>query len=146
MVRADVPEVTVSGLPAYGFSAVHRRRREGFALTDKGTDVVGALDQANYCIWCHNQGKDSCSTGLKEKSGEFKKSPFGVTLAGCPLDEKISELNLSASRGLTILFPGRSRLSAGARAQSGDGSPACRPASSWYRPTGWLRPAPPADR
>ena len=24
------------------------------------------------------------------KSGEFKKSPFGVTLAGCPLDEKIS--------------------------------------------------------
>ena len=92
----------VSGLPAYGFSAVHRRRREGFALTDKGTDVVGALDQANYCIWCHNQGKDSCSTGLKEKSGEFKKSPFGVTLAGCPLEEKISEMNLTAARGLTV--------------------------------------------
>jgi hypothetical protein len=81
----------IAGVPAHGFSVKHRRRREGFALTDKGTDVVGALDQANYCIWCHNQGKDSCSTGLKEKSGEFKKSPFGVTLAGCPLDEKISE-------------------------------------------------------
>jgi NADPH-dependent glutamate synthase beta subunit-like oxidoreductase/NAD(P)H-flavin reductase len=92
----------VAGVPAHGFSVNHRRRREGFALTDKGTDVVGALDQANYCIWCHNQGKDSCSTGLKEKSGEFKKSPFGVTLAGCPLDEKISELNLTAARGLTI--------------------------------------------
>jgi len=25
------------------------------------------LDQAHYCIKCHNQGKDSCSTGLKEK-------------------------------------------------------------------------------
>ena len=39
------------------------RRREGFALTDPGTDLTGALDQANYCIWCHNQGKDSCSRG-----------------------------------------------------------------------------------
>ena len=35
------------------------RRRDGFALTDAGTDLTGALDQANYCIWCHNQGKDS---------------------------------------------------------------------------------------
>jgi NADPH-dependent glutamate synthase beta subunit-like oxidoreductase/NAD(P)H-flavin reductase len=92
----------INGVPAHGFSVDHRRRREGFALTDAGTDVVGALDQANYCIWCHNQGKDSCSTGLKEKTGEFKKSPFGVTLAGCPLEEKISEMNLSASRGLTV--------------------------------------------
>src|SRR5947208_3269526 len=72
----------------------HRRARDGFALTDPGTDLTGALDHANYCIWCHNQGKDSCSKGLKEKSGEFKKSAFGVVLAGCPLDEKISEMNL----------------------------------------------------
>jgi NADPH-dependent glutamate synthase beta subunit-like oxidoreductase/NAD(P)H-flavin reductase len=92
----------IDGVPAHGFSVDHRRRREGFALTDHGTDVTGALDQANYCIWCHNQGKDSCSTGLKEKTGEFKKSPFGVTLAGCPLDEKISEMNLTAARGLTV--------------------------------------------
>ena len=35
-------------------------------------DLTGALDQAHYCIKCHNQGKDSCSTGLKEKTGEFK--------------------------------------------------------------------------
>src|SRR5258708_4890410 len=61
------------------------RRRDGFALTDHGTDLTGALDQANFCIWCHNQGKDSCSSGLKEKDGSFKKSVFGVTLAGCPL-------------------------------------------------------------
>ena len=92
----------VAGVPAFGLSESHRRRREGFALTDAGTDVVGALDQANYCIWCHNQGKDSCSKGLKEKTGEFKKSPFGVTLAGCPLEEKISEMNLTAAGGLTI--------------------------------------------
>jgi NADPH-dependent glutamate synthase beta subunit-like oxidoreductase/NAD(P)H-flavin reductase len=92
----------VAGVPAFGLSASHRRRREGFALTDQGTDVVGALDEANYCIWCHNQGKDSCSKGLREKTGEFKKSPFGVTLAGCPLEEKISEMNLTAAGGLTV--------------------------------------------
>ena len=75
------------------------RHREGFTLTDRGTDLVGALDQANYCIWCHNQGKDSCSKGLKEKDGAFKKNLFGVTLAGCPLEEKISEMNLVKARG-----------------------------------------------
>ncbi|HXQ10354.1 MAG TPA: FAD-dependent oxidoreductase [Caulobacteraceae bacterium] len=92
----------VSGIPALGLAVAHRRRREGFGLTDAGMDATGALDHAHYCIWCHNQGKDSCSTGLKEKTGEFKKSPFGVVLAGCPLDEKISEMNLAASQGLTI--------------------------------------------
>jgi NADPH-dependent glutamate synthase beta subunit-like oxidoreductase/NAD(P)H-flavin reductase len=79
------------------------RHREGFALTDEGFDLVRALDQANYCIWCHNQGKDSCSRGLRDrKTGAFQKSPFGVTLAGCPLDEKISEMNLLKSEGFSI--------------------------------------------
>ncbi len=78
------------------------RSREGFALTDRGTDLTGALDQANYCIWCHNQGKDTCAQGLKEKDGAFKKSVFGVTLAGCPLEEKISEMNLVKSRGNSL--------------------------------------------
>ncbi len=79
------------------------RRREGFALTDAGTDLNGALDQANYCIWCHNQAKDSCSKGLKDrKTGAFQKSAFGVTLAGCPLEEKISEMNLVKSRGNSV--------------------------------------------
>ncbi len=79
------------------------RHREGFALTDQGFDLVQSLDHANYCIWCHNQGKDSCSRGLKDrKTGAFLKSPFGVTLAGCPLEEKISEMNLLKSEGFSI--------------------------------------------
>jgi NADPH-dependent glutamate synthase beta subunit-like oxidoreductase/NAD(P)H-flavin reductase len=78
------------------------RRRDGFALTDAGTDLTGALDQANYCIWCHNQGKDSCSRGFKEKDGAFKKNVFGATLAGCPLEEKISEMNLVKARGNSL--------------------------------------------
>jgi NADPH-dependent glutamate synthase beta subunit-like oxidoreductase/NAD(P)H-flavin reductase len=77
------------------------RQREGFALTDPGTDLVGALDQANYCIWCHEQGKDSCSKGLREKtpSTAFRKTVFGVPLAGCPLEEKISEFHMVKARG-----------------------------------------------
>jgi NADPH-dependent glutamate synthase beta subunit-like oxidoreductase/NAD(P)H-flavin reductase len=89
--------VTMLRLPEHDW-----RVRDGFGLTDPGTDLAGALDEANYCIWCHNQGKDSCSSGLKEKDGGFKKSVFGVTLAGCPLDEKISEMNLVQSRGYAL--------------------------------------------
>ena len=95
------------GVTSYRIAPGHLRRRNGFELTDPGTDLVGALDQANYCIWCHTQGKDSCSKGLREKAGAgappaFKKSPFGVTLAGCPLDEKISEFHIAKTQGLAL--------------------------------------------
>src|SRR5579883_1583772 len=98
-----VESEVVHGVAMLRLPAEHRRHREGFALTDPGTDLTGALDQANYCIWCHNQGKDSCSKGLKDKkTGAFQKSQFGVTLAGCPLEEKISEMNLVKSRGNSV--------------------------------------------
>jgi len=81
----------------------HWRAREGFGLTDAGMTAQQALDQINYCIWCHTQGKDSCRHGLKDrKSGEFQKSPFGVTLAGCPLDEKISEMHTLRAQGSVL--------------------------------------------
>jgi NADPH-dependent glutamate synthase beta subunit-like oxidoreductase/NAD(P)H-flavin reductase len=103
-----VPLATVDldGISAYRLGAGHElRRRRGFALTDAGTDLTGALDQANYCIWCHEQGKDSCSHGLREKVpadggvAEFKKNSFGVKLAGCPLEEKISEFHKVKTEG-----------------------------------------------
>ncbi len=80
-----------------------RRHREGFALTDAGMDTQHALDQMNYCIWCHAQGKDSCSKGLRDpKSGAFRKSAFGVTLAGCPLEERISEMHQLRAQGFPL--------------------------------------------
>ncbi|MBV8166158.1 MAG: FAD-dependent oxidoreductase, partial [Alphaproteobacteria bacterium] len=90
------------GVTRMALAPSHWRHREGFDLTDAGTDLKGALDQTNYCIWCHNQGKDSCRKGLREKDGAFKKSQFGVTLAGCPLEEKISEMNLLKSQGFSV--------------------------------------------
>jgi len=95
--------VVIDGVTMLRLPEDHRRLREGFRLTDAGTDLAGALSEANYCIWCHNQGKDSCSKGLKDrKSGAFQKSPFNVTLAGCPLEEKISEFHLVKTRGQPI--------------------------------------------
>jgi NADPH-dependent glutamate synthase beta subunit-like oxidoreductase/NAD(P)H-flavin reductase len=97
-----VESLTDSGLVRFELNGGHRRHREGFQLTDSGTDLTGALDQANYCIKCHNQEKDSCATGLKEKTGAYKSSVFGVPLAGCPLDEKISEMNVVKGHGNPI--------------------------------------------
>ena len=100
LVPAD--ETPANGLVQLQFGPDHWRSREGFQLTDAGTDLVGALDQAHYCIKCHNQGKDSCSHGLKEKDGTFKASVFGVKLAGCPLDEKISEMHVVKESGVPV--------------------------------------------
>jgi len=86
----------------------HIRHREGFSLTDTGTDLNGALDEANYCIWCHEQGKDSCSKGLIQKTKDaqepkvFKKSELGALLAGCPLEERISEFHKLKTQGVAI--------------------------------------------
>ena len=97
---------------AFTIDPAHIRRREGFALTDSGMGLRGALDQANYCIFCHEQGRDSCSKGLKEKApkdappltgkNRFRKSVFQVTLAGCPLSEKISEFHQLKASGHAI--------------------------------------------
>jgi NADPH-dependent glutamate synthase beta subunit-like oxidoreductase/NAD(P)H-flavin reductase len=99
-----VPVITDSAGGITRHRLGHLRRREGFALTDAGTDLAGALDQTNYCIWCHEQGKDSCSRGITEKAPEtgFKKTVFGVALAGCPLEEKISEFQKLASEGFLL--------------------------------------------
>ena len=86
----------------------HLRERNGFALTDTGTDLMGALDEANYCIWCHEQGKDSCSKGLIQKSKSpdepptFKRSELGALLAGCPLEERISEFHKLKTQGVAV--------------------------------------------
>ena len=65
-------------------------QRNGFKLTDPGCELNFAVDQSHYCIHCHNQNKDSCSKGGKDGQD------------GCPLDEKISEMNYLKSTGSII--------------------------------------------
>lgn len=78
------------------------KKRYGFKLTDHGLDTIAAIDHANYCIFCHKQGKDSCSKGLCKKDSTYKTSPTDVRLTGCPLRQKISEMNLLKSQGYNI--------------------------------------------
>ncbi|MBS0235944.1 MAG: FAD-dependent oxidoreductase [Proteobacteria bacterium] len=77
--------------------------RTGFSHTDPGISLRQALDNAHYCIFCHNQGKDSCAHGIKDKeSGQYSKNALNATLTGCPLEEKISEMNSLKSQGWAI--------------------------------------------
>ncbi|MBI2920406.1 MAG: FAD-dependent oxidoreductase [Planctomycetes bacterium] len=75
------------------------RRRDGFRLTDPRMTNRQALGEIHYCILCHTREKDSCSTGLREKDGKPKPNPLGVPLAGCPLEEKISEAHTLTKSG-----------------------------------------------
>ncbi len=68
----------------------HYLHRKGFDHTDPGITMEDALDHAHYCIVCHPQSKDSCSKGLSEKD------------KGCPLDQKISEMNVLRAQGYVL--------------------------------------------
>lgn len=78
------------------------KRRSGFDLTSEKPDLNKVLDNAHYCIFCHKQNKDSCSKGLINNDGTFKESPLKMELHGCPLEQKISEMNLVKSEGYSI--------------------------------------------
>jgi NADPH-dependent glutamate synthase beta subunit-like oxidoreductase/NAD(P)H-flavin reductase len=78
------------------------RRRVGFKLTDDRGTMRDSLYEVDYCMICHERDKDSCSTGMREKDGEIKRNPLGIKAAGCPLDEKISEMHLLKAQGDSI--------------------------------------------
>ena len=81
---------------------LHKKNRDGFNLTDQGFLLNRVLSETHYCIFCHKQKKDSCRTGIHEKNGEIKIDPLNVKLGGCPLDQKISEMNLLKSENFSL--------------------------------------------
>ncbi len=82
------------------------RARDGFKLTDLRMEAREVQNEIHYCIYCHDHDGDFCSKGFPEKKGEpdkgLKVNPLGVTLTGCPLDEKISEMHSLKKAGFTI--------------------------------------------
>jgi len=81
-----------------------RRQRQGFKLTDPRMSARQLQNEINYCIYCHDHDGDFCSKGFPEKPGklELRKDPLGNILTGCPLNEKISEMQLLKRAGRTI--------------------------------------------
>ncbi len=82
------------------------RLRDGFQLTDPRMSAREVQDEINYCIYCHDHDGDFCSKGFPVKKGDpaqgFKKNPLDVTLTGCPLEEKISEMHFLKKDGYTL--------------------------------------------
>jgi len=81
----------------------HHRRREGFGLTDPRFPERRVLYEVDHCIYCHDRDTDSCSKGMRnKKDGTYKTNPLGVTITGCPLEEKISEMHVVKRQGDNI--------------------------------------------
>ncbi len=80
----------------------HRRLRDGFKLTDARMNRKEYLREIDYCVICHPREKDSCSHGSRDKSGGLQRNPLGIALAGCPLEERISEMHQLRKRGAAI--------------------------------------------
>ncbi len=81
----------------------HRRRRDGFKLTDQRYGQRHVLYEVDHCIYCHDRDADSCSKGMRnKKDNSFKVNALGVTAAGCPLGEKISEMHVLKRQGDNI--------------------------------------------
>ncbi|MEY4767800.1 MAG: hypothetical protein RL637_439, partial [Pseudomonadota bacterium] len=81
----------------------HRRHRDGFALTDKRFNERQVLYEVDHCIYCHDRNSDSCSKGMiSKKTKTFNVNALGVTVTGCPLEEKISEMHLLKRQGDNI--------------------------------------------
>ena len=84
------------------YSAKHHRKRDGFALTDRRGTRRNVTKHIDYCMICHEREKDSCSKGMQEKDGTYKRNPLGVETKGCPLDEKISEMHFLRREGYPL--------------------------------------------
>jgi NADPH-dependent glutamate synthase beta subunit-like oxidoreductase/NAD(P)H-flavin reductase len=77
------------------------RRREGFNLTDERFTRREVLGEVEYCIFCHEREKDSCSHGFRD-NGAYRPNPLGYPMKGCPLDQKISESHALRNTGDAI--------------------------------------------
>ncbi len=76
-----------------------KHARVGFDYLDS-ISIDTVLNASHYCIYCHKQGKDSCSKGLY--SSDLSISPAVSLKSGCILKQKISEMNYIKSQGFNL--------------------------------------------
>ncbi len=104
--RIPTQALAVEGITRLQAAPEQRRARDGFSLTDARMSARGVQSEVHYCIYCHEHEGDFCSHGFPEKKTQpelgFKQDPLGVTLAGCPLEEKISEMHVLRRDGYNL--------------------------------------------
>ncbi|WP_341791653.1 palindromic element RPE4 domain-containing protein [Rickettsia endosymbiont of Gonocerus acuteangulatus] len=101
-------------------SKYQKNERLNFDYTDSFLNLDEALNHSHYCIYCHKQDKDSCSKGqnviprvrhCKERSFDAISGPLMrlprsfqslATTDGCPLKQKISEMNYVKAQGFNL--------------------------------------------
>ncbi|MEQ8493290.1 MAG: FAD-dependent oxidoreductase, partial [Gammaproteobacteria bacterium] len=108
-VRTDVnhlvhhPEREHAGYTTWAADSGHRRRRDGFSLTDPRYPLRRVMYEVDHCIYCHDRDNDTCAKGMpNKKTGGFKTNALGVAVTGCPLGEKISEMHVVKRGGDNI--------------------------------------------
>ncbi|HLB56926.1 MAG TPA: FAD-dependent oxidoreductase [Coxiellaceae bacterium] len=103
-----VPMIPVENDPYSRFEAPKdkQRERDGFTLTDPRMSLREVLDEIHYCVYCHKNEGDFCSSGFPVKKNNpemgLKINPVGDILTGCPLEEKISEMHTVKKSGFGI--------------------------------------------
>ncbi len=103
MALIPLESIQVGGVDRLSLPAGDFRPREGFRLTDPGATLLEALDEMHYCIYCQHQGKDSCAHGLRDvKTDAILTNAHGREMLGCPLEERISEMQESKAGGLVL--------------------------------------------
>ncbi len=71
----------------------YKTNRSDFNLSTPAPTISQISVEVNYCLYCHKRAKDTCRTGIKKET---------ILPNGCPMDQKISEMNLLAKTGDVI--------------------------------------------
>ncbi len=103
-------------------SKYQKNQRLDFDYTDSFLNLDEALNDSHYCIYCHKQDKDSCSRGLMQTQVRHCEERSDVAISsnllrlprsfqsrssdglkqGCPLKQKISEMNYVKAQGFNL--------------------------------------------
>ena len=83
-----------------------KNKRMDFNYTDSFLNLDEALNHSHYCIYCHKRSKDSCSKGFIDSQfceNEITNHRIATqSPRGCPLRQKISELNYVKAQGFNL--------------------------------------------
>ena len=91
--------------PAGTSVPVHTRYfRPGLTSCPRPLPVGRIHEEAHACLYCHKRSKDTCRTGFPPQNPDASPphNPLGNALKGCPLQQKISEMNALYAEGHTL--------------------------------------------